>query len=145
MTEDLFRIVYCSHNAIETGCNEAEFRSILSVARRNNRQHGVTGALLYNNGMFAQTLEGTFESVQNIFERIQVDHRHSDVVILQANLVPNRTFGDWAMAYAAPSDPAGANTILAAALATSHGGGEEVLRLLDRVVRCQPELSSSTT
>ncbi len=140
MTPDLFRIVYLSRNAIGPASSEAELSSILAAARRNNARQGVTGALLYNAGVFAQALEGTFEAVQSIFERIQVDHRHCDVVVLEAQPTTSRMFGEWAMAHAKPADPAGANAFLSRALASAGGGGDNVLMLLDRVVRAEPVL-----
>ena len=135
---EVFRIVYCSRNAIGRDAAGRDLEQILAAARRNNAQVGVTGALLYSKGFFAQVLEGPFEAVQQVFERIQIDHRHTDVVILTAENVTDRNFADWDMAYAEPRDPVEVNATLSRALATSTTvSGASVLRLLDSVVRRQ--------
>lgn len=140
MNNDLFRIVYCSRNAIPAQASEAEIDQILAASRRNNARDGVTGALLYNQGIFAQTLEGPFEAVQGAFERIQADDRHAELVVLEAKTVPNRVFAEWAMALARPEDPAGANKVLTRALANDGSGAPaDVLVLLDLLVRREPE------
>ncbi len=136
MAAELFRILYCSRNTMDPASSTAELAEILAAARRNNHERGVTGALLYNAGIFAQTLEGTFEAVQSIFEQIQVDHRHADVVVLEAQTVNARLFGEWAMAFAEPADPVGTNAVLSKALLEHHRGNcNGILALLDQVVR----------
>lgn len=71
MMATLHRIVYCSKGCIPGG--EAEIRheldSILSSARRKNSVVGVTGALLYNAGCFAQVLEGPQDAVEASLRR----------------------------------------------------------------------------
>ncbi len=130
---DLFRIVYCSRNVLGQFA-DAELNQILQVSRRNNAAKQVTGALLYDDGIFAQTLEGPFDAVQEIFERIQADPRHDDVIVLQADTVSARCFGGWAMAHATPANPAEARAILARVSANDRVGHEEVVGLLDRVL-----------
>ena len=71
--------------------------AILAVSRRNNERSGVTGALLYASGIFAQVLEGPAESVQRAFETIRQDTRHRSVVVLLQGLAIERTFPHWAM------------------------------------------------
>lgn len=97
----IFRIVYYSHNLIPGALTdvEAEVRRILETSRRNNAAEGVTGALLFNNGCFAQVLEGPYDAVERTFERIQLDERHADVVPLQFEAVASRGFQNWSMAY----------------------------------------------
>jgi hypothetical protein len=98
----LHRIVYCSKGCIPGG--EAEIRheldSILSSARRKNSVVGVTGALLYNAGCFAQVLEGPQDAVEDIFETIQMDNRHHEVAVIECGAVADRLFPEWSMAYA---------------------------------------------
>ena len=60
MSSDLHRLVYYSHNHILGGPTEVEVEvhKILEQSRRNNSLVGVTGTLIFNNGIFAQVLEG---------------------------------------------------------------------------------------
>lgn len=133
MTADLYRIVYCSRNTI-LGLSEdhaAQLETILAKSRENNARDGVTGALLYSEGCFAQTLEGPLDAVQQVFERIQCDHRHGEVTVLQAGPAESRLFGAWTMALAAPPDTAG--EALQQAL-LHQDAGADVLALLNGLV-----------
>ena len=113
MTSDpqsLCRLVYYSRNALPgpEAAQAAEVRRILASSRRNNPRAGVTGALMFNGGCFAQVLEGPREAVERTFERIQRDARHSDVVVLQLAAVGRRGFPAWSMAFVGRSASGGA-------------------------------------
>jgi hypothetical protein len=132
--------VYCSRNQIRGTPEEIirEIRNILASARRNNPAASVTGALLFNEGLFAQALEGPVDSVSRIFETIQCDRRHSDVTVLQNGPAEHRDFPQWSMAFAASltANPALKSAIPAAGTAPSSpsAAGEQVLQLLRDVV-----------
>ncbi len=100
-----YQIVYSSRNSIQGTPEEieAEVGAILRDSRRNNQRAGITGALLFNGQGFAQVLEGPMGAVENIYERIQWDERHSHVVLLSNGPCEQRTFSDWSMAYADPA------------------------------------------
>ena len=102
MTQDLYRLAYFSRNSI-VGSPElmgAEVQQILRVSRQNNLRVHVTGALLFNNTCFAQVLEGPLSAVEQTFERIQRDTRHTDVTVLELELATAREFPAWSMAFA---------------------------------------------
>ncbi len=105
MTDDLRRLVYYSRNRT-AGAPEAvdgTIRGILETSRVNNARVGVTGALMFNAGCFAQVLEGPTSAVEATFERIQQDERHGDVALLAYDVVESRLFTDWSMAYVGAS------------------------------------------
>jgi hypothetical protein len=106
MDSDLHALCYFSRNRImgPNGPDRAELAQILGSARHNNRQFGVTGALLFTEVYFAQILEGPLGPVETIFERIQCDLRHSDVTVLSFQPIAQRRFAGWAMAYAGLGD-----------------------------------------
>ncbi|MDM9649121.1 BLUF domain-containing protein [Rhizobium sp. S163] len=94
----IYRLVYYSRNPeSELGHNEID--AILRISQRNNEEAGVTGALMFDEGFFAQVLEGSQAAVEETFERIQMDPRHCDVQIVDFAPVLNRTFARWAMTY----------------------------------------------
>lgn len=97
-SEPVFRLIYSSHSRIEPERAPTELGEIFATARRNNREIGVTGALVVADDWFAQTLEGTESVVRELYEQIATDNRHEQVTLLQATNVENRTFGRWAMA-----------------------------------------------
>lgn len=105
MTESLYRLVYYSRNRI-TGSPDAvaeAIESILASSRRNNPRSGVTGALMFNSGCFAQVLEGPQAAVETVFERIQQDERHGEVSLLAFDPAPARAFAAWSMGFVGAS------------------------------------------
>ncbi|WP_227369640.1 BLUF domain-containing protein [Halomonas sp. M20] len=96
----LYRLVYMSRNNITDDDKlQEEISDILDASQRNNRQAEVTGALMFNTGCFAQVLEGPHDKIQDTFERIQCDPRHSHVSVLAFDRIDARLFSDWDMAF----------------------------------------------
>ena len=97
----LYRLVYFSRNKISGGPTRiaAEVQSILAASQRNNPPLELTGALIFNAGLFAQVLEGPCSSVEATFEKIQQDVRHGDVQVLAFEPVEERVFARWSMGY----------------------------------------------
>ncbi len=98
----MLRLLYCSRADI----GEAEFavralRQILDASRRNNARDGVTGALMFSAGGFAQILEGPNEAVARIFERVRQDTRHHDVAVVFEAPTTGRLFKEWSMGFTA--------------------------------------------
>ena len=101
MDQDLHRLVYYSRNRI-AGSPETvgvEVRAILAASHRNNTPVGITGALMFNAGCFAQVLEGKRAVLETTFERIQQDLRHGDVSLLAFEPITARSFGSWSMGF----------------------------------------------
>ncbi|MGN6152059.1 MAG: BLUF domain-containing protein [Lysobacteraceae bacterium] len=78
--------------------------SLLAEARAYNARHQITGVLLHANGMFVQCLEGPSEAVNALYQRILLDPRHADIVLLQSVPLSQRHFGDWWMGCARVED-----------------------------------------
>jgi len=135
----IHKSVYCSRNQIRGTPEEIirEIRIILSSARRNNPRTEVTGALLFNEGLFAQVLEGPVDSVSPIFEIIQRDPRHSDITVLENGEAERRDFPEWSMAFASSKEHSALSSAIppgGAALSDTSAAGEQVLQLLRNVV-----------
>ena len=93
------RLVYLSK---PTGTvTEASLQAILEDARANNAQHDVTGALIFQDDVFFQCLEGPQAGVQAVFDKIAHSSRHNNVQVMLDEAVDSRLFADWAMSYAA--------------------------------------------
>jgi hypothetical protein len=97
----LRRVTYVSR-ALTT--SQAELDAILAVARRNNAAMSVTGAMMLSNKHFAQVLEGPPDAVEDIFERIQMDERHTAVSLLEVADVQARAFDAWTMGFVQDPD-----------------------------------------
>ena len=144
MSEALYSLAYFSRNLIAGSPAEveAEVSGILAVAREKNRAAGISGALLFSGGCFAQVLEGPRGAVEDIFETIQCDPRHSDVTILHLHPIEARSFPDWSMAYAGHPDAArhqaGAMeglTVAEAIAAAADTPGQSFLEVLRDYIR----------
>jgi len=101
----LMRLIYFSRNLIEGEQDIVveQVEHILSTGRRNNFEAGVTGALLFNSGVFAQVLEGRREDIETTFKRIQQDKRHKDIQLLGVEPIEERLFPDWSMGFVGKS------------------------------------------
>ena len=98
---DTYRLIYTSRSllgAVEE-TRVAAVAEILARSQAHNAHVGVTGALLFNGGCFAQVLEGRRDAVEATFERIQRDPRHRDVAVLQCEPVAERGFPHWSMGF----------------------------------------------
>lgn len=105
MSDKLNRLVYYSRNRMngEERALRSAIDTILATSRRNNDEVGVTGALMFNAGCFAQVLEGPRDAVEEVFERIQQDDRHGDVSLLSFGPVGERAFPNWSMGFVGAS------------------------------------------
>ena len=75
----------------------SELGDILAVSRKRNRVDGVTGVILYQEGSFAQVLEGPEDAVRACFARIEKDRRHSGCALILEEKADARLFEDWDM------------------------------------------------
>jgi hypothetical protein len=141
---ELYRLVYFSRNHISECPLEtvAEIEAILAASRRNNSAFGITGALIFNGGVFAQVLEGPQRSVEAAFARIQCDTRHGDVTTLVFEPAKQRLFPNWSMGFIGRSQegrdlfahvgvPSGAEAPLREA--------ERILTLMQEIVLAEEE------
>lgn len=100
MGPSLIRICYISRSALPAEADAAaEIARILESSRSRNAQVGITGALFFSDGLFAQVLEGPAAHVDGTFERIRADPRHCSVVRVEWQAIEVRSFADWAMSY----------------------------------------------
>jgi hypothetical protein len=94
----MLQIVYTS--AAHQEFSSADLERLLAGARRRNKTVGVTGMLVFHDGIFLQALEGETRAVNEIFVSIQGDARHHDVTVLHRGAgQEQRVFGDWSMGF----------------------------------------------
>jgi len=93
----LLQIIYSSESSTPMQMDELE--DILQQARVNNATAGITGALIYVDGVFLQILEGEADTVRALMARIAKDLRHETVTVLKEADIPAAVFNDWKMAY----------------------------------------------
>ena len=59
---------------------------ILASSHKYNSKSGVTGLLIFGTELYLQFLEGPVEELDETFNRIEIDNRHTDIRILSVNL-----------------------------------------------------------
>jgi hypothetical protein len=99
----LYNMVYCSRAT--TGVDAAAVDSIIEAAQRYNPAQGITGLLVFGNGIFFQWLEGPRHSVLELMARLKTDPRHENIVqISETEEVRERLFPDWDMELVTATD-----------------------------------------
>lgn len=92
-----YQIIYSSDSATPMQTDDLE--EILEHAQISNAKNGITGALVYVEGVFLQVLEGDRASLEDLMARISRDVRHEYVTVLREGEVPSAAFSGWDMAY----------------------------------------------
>lgn len=92
-----YQIIYSSESATPMQTDDLE--EILERAQISNAENGITGALVYVEGVFLQVLEGDRASLEDLMARISRDVRHDNVTVLREGEVPSAAFSGWDMAY----------------------------------------------
>ena len=97
-SEETFRLIYRSRSLVPEADRKVEYGALFSKARSNNKQRGVTGALLLDEDWFVQALEGVESTVRDLFTTIEKDSRHDSVSVIETGNVSGRLFSKWSMA-----------------------------------------------
>ncbi len=96
-TPALERLVYTSR-ATEPLGTLALF-DLLNKARLKNARLGITGHLLYADGLFTQCIEGPPEAIELLWQSLLKDPRHEAISVISRQPVTARRFKEWAMAF----------------------------------------------
>ena len=92
-----YQTIYSSEAT--TPMQTEDLEELLQRARRRNAIEGISGALVYTDGIFLQILEGERAKVHALMARIHKDVRHENVTVLREGDVPAPLFSSWKMAY----------------------------------------------
>ena len=92
---DLVSLSYVSDATEEFGI--LALMQLVDKASRRNKSLNITGVLSFDNGRFGQILEGKPKDVELLWEVIQQDPRHSNVVSLGMKRINSRRFANWSM------------------------------------------------
>jgi hypothetical protein len=92
----LCTFVYCSRAA--EGVDDAEVDRIVEAAQRRNLAGGITGVLVFGDGVFFQLIEGPAAQIQKLTATLHCDPRHYDVVSLDwSEERRERLYPNWEM------------------------------------------------
>lgn len=134
MSRQLETLIYVSRNRLADDDLAAELIEIERVAQSRNRSEQITGVLLFSGCHFLQVLEGPGDSLTGLFQRLDRDHRHSDVRIVLREVEFERRYPDWSMRYAGLCTFALAFFSRLHAGVTSRSDREIIDALVDRVL-----------
>ena len=93
----LYRIIYLS-SAVST-FNKVEKEDMLLKAKAYNKLNNITGILIYFDGNFIQILEGEKENVIELYNKIQADKRHKNIIKVIEDQIKKRQFEEWNMGF----------------------------------------------
>ncbi len=91
----LVRLVYASRAV--AAVDQEELVAILRKSKANNPSQGITGVLCFSEGIFLQALEGGRSAVNQLYNRIVSDSRHTQVELLCYEEIGERRFAGWSM------------------------------------------------
>ena len=95
----MYQFCYISESTSDKSILLEDLRNILAEARDFNYRHQVSGALYFAEGYFFQCLEGRENVVEELFNRILLDHRHERVYRFPDRHIQHAHFADWSMKY----------------------------------------------
>jgi hypothetical protein len=91
----LVRLLYASRT--DQPITPTLIESILKQSREHNPHDGITGTLCFGGNIFMQVLEGGRDAVNNLYNKIVRDGRHTHIVVLHYEEVSERRFAGWTM------------------------------------------------
>jgi len=91
----MYRLIYRSRSVAPI--DWPSVLDILETSRSNNLALEVSGVLLTTRSHYLQVLEGRYEDVNQLFMHIVRDERHTDIELIDFNIIDARLFRDWGM------------------------------------------------
>jgi hypothetical protein len=91
----LVRLMYASRAV--PAVDQEELIAILKKSKANNPKAGITGVLCFSEGIFIQVLEGGRSAVNQLYNRIVTDTRHTSAELLNYEEISERRFAGWSM------------------------------------------------
>ncbi len=87
------QLAYVSDVSVANGCyHPDDLTHLVACARRNNVRDGITGILLTGRRGFIQVIEGPRMAVLSLFDRLESDPRHENLVLLHKGDAQLRAF-----------------------------------------------------
>jgi hypothetical protein len=91
----LAHLIYISTRTPQ--CTDAEIEKILAASQKNNPQSTITGVLLYSKTTFVQYIEGEYNLISNLYDKLKLDPRHKNTLLISSAPIKNRSFPSWHM------------------------------------------------
>ena len=95
-----YRLIYSSEATAEMARTDLE--QMLTESRLRNAKRGITGVLVFSDGVFLQVLEGERDDVEDLMVSLRRDPRHRNLKVLHEEEIDRRVFPTWKMACLSP-------------------------------------------
>jgi len=138
---EMHQLLYVSSSAPNIPASDLD--DILFTGRANNLARGLSGILVHIDGGFLQILEGSRDTLMEMYGRIAGDKRHSNPRVLVDRAIAARAFPDWSLGYehlsGAKGEMSGMFGIVREAIAghLSPGAGRVVATMLETFYRLE--------
>lgn len=94
----MYRLIYLS-TATQDKMGYSDLVDLLAKSQYTNRTIDVSGILLHKDGEFIQVLEGEKKTVLDLFEKIKLDKRHTNIIIFYEKEIDKKYFEGYFMAF----------------------------------------------
>lgn len=91
----LSQLIYVSNR--KPSCTEAEIEKILASCKKNNPSLEITGVLLYSDSKFIQLVEGEAKVIMSLYDKIKLDTRHANCMMISYGPIKEKSFPSWHM------------------------------------------------
>lgn len=92
------QVAYVS-SALNDALDDAQLYDIAQVCQKRNAERQLTGLLIYRDGCVFQILEGKVKDVDDVFNMIQSDYRHYNIITVMNRMTEKRDFPFWNFAF----------------------------------------------
>lgn len=89
----------CYVSTAAQSLSTSEIENLLESSSNKNNFENITGILLFSNGNFFQVIEGDKAPVQALFEKIQQDKRHYDLITIFKREIESQKFDTYENAF----------------------------------------------
>jgi hypothetical protein len=103
----LERLVYRSKAAGDMG--SLSLFNLLAQARKRNAQLDITGHLIFDGEFFTQWVEGPSTALDALWQSLQKDERHREIMLITRTPIDQRRFSEWHMAFSSYASLNGEN------------------------------------
>ena len=90
------RLIYES-KALPELLEADELKRLIALASERNKESGITGLLVFTGDRILQALEGPTRYVNQLYNKIVVDPRHSEIELISYESIDTALFYDWTM------------------------------------------------
>lgn len=126
--KSLVQVVYVSEASGKL--SNSELMSIVHTARKWNEKRDITSALFYKDGFFGQVLEGDYDAISIVCNRIKRDSHHHHIIQLASKPIRSRIIPNHALKFYAGDGLVKKYPKLSEVLVGDRANKENLLRLI---------------